>query len=237
MIYVEVIILFLALLDYWKPDFLKETIFWFLGSAFLLMLNSRKALENKNYFKKIFRDSLKLIILLEFITNFYSFNLLWELIIIPFISFIVILDIVAGYKNEHRAVKKLTQSILSIIGITLFVFAIKQIFIRHGEFINVDTAKIFLLPIILTILYLPFLYLYVLYMKYENVYMRIGFPFVKNDPVFKNIKKRIFFECKLNLAKLEKLGNTKSINYILNYEDLNKAINEFRSKSPVANNV
>lgn len=236
-IYVEIIILFLALLDYWKSDFLKETIFWFLGSAFLLMLNSRKALENKNYFKKIFRDSFKLIILLEFITNFYSFNLFWELIIIPIISFIVILDIVAGYKNEHRVVKKLTQSILSIIGITLFIFAIKQISIRQGEFINVDTAKIFLLPIILTILYLPFLYLYVLYMKYENLYLRIGFRFDKNDPVFKRIKKKIFFECNLSFQKLEKLEKTKSINYILNYEDLNKAINEFRSKSPVANNV
>ena len=236
-IYVELIILFLALFDFWKPDFLKETIFWFLGSAFLLMLNSRKALENKSYFKNIFRDSFKLIILLEFITNFYSFNLFWELIIIPLISFIVILDIVAGYKNEHRAVKKLTQSILSIIGITLFIFAIKEIFIRSGEFINVDTAKIFLLSIILTILYLPFLYLFVLYMRYENLYLRIGFRFDKNDPVFKNIKRRIFLECKLSLAKLEKLGNTESINYILNYEDLNSAIDELRGKSPVANNV
>lgn len=236
-IYVEIIILFLALLNYWKPDFLKETIFWFLGSAFLLMLNSRKALENKSYFKKIFRDSFKLIILLEFITNFYSFNLFWELIIIPFISSIVILDIVAGYKNEYRAVKILTQSILSIIGITLFIFAINQISIKHGEFINVYTAKIFLLPIFLTILYLPFLYLYVLYMKYENLYLRIGFRFDKNDPVFKTIKKRIFFECILSLRKLEKLENTKSINYILDYEDFNKTINEFRRKNPVANNV
>ncbi len=236
-IFVEVIILLLALLDYWKTDFLKETVLWFFGSAFILLINSRKALENKNHFKKIFQNSFKLIILLEFITNFYTFDLLWELIIIPVISFIVILDVFAGYKKEYKAVKKLTQIILSIIGITLFSFAVRQIAISQGEFIKVDKVKIFLLPVILTILYLPFIYLFVLYMKYENLYLRIGFRFDTNDPVFKRIRRRIFLECNLSIKKLEKLEKMETINYILEYADLNKTINESNSKGSVANNA
>tara|TARA_R110000751_G_scaffold246033_2_gene346042 strand:- start:4333 stop:5178 length:846 start_codon:yes stop_codon:yes gene_type:complete len=225
-IYVELIILLLAIVNYWEMDLLKDTTFWYIGTAFLLMLNSNKALENKTHFKKIFWNSFKLIVVLEFITNFYTFDLLWELVLIPIVSFIAILDAFAEQKNEHKPVKKLTQAILTIIGIIIFVYSAKKIITNSNEFLNVNSAQILLLPIILTLLFLPFLYFYVLYMKYENIYCRIGFRFKNKDKDFLNIKKRIFQECKLNLRKLERLEKTNSFHHILDYSDLEKTIKE-----------
>ncbi len=227
-IYVELIILLLSLADFWERDLLKDTIFWYIGSAFLLMLNSNKALENKTHFQKIFWNSCKLIVVLEFITNFYTLDLLWELILIPVVSFIAILDAFADFKNEHKPVKKLTQAVLTIIGITIFVYSIRQITSNSNEFLNVNSAQILLLPVILTILFLPFLYFYVLYMKYENIYVRIGFRFDKKDKEFLKIKKRIFRECKLSLRKLERLEEIKSFHHILEYSDLDNTIKELK---------
>ena len=225
-IYVETVILLLTLANYWEPKLLKDTIFWYVGSAFLLMLNANKALENKNHFSQIFWKSFKLIVILEFIMNFYTFDFIWELILIPILSFIAIIDIVAGYKNEHKQVKKFTQFILTILGITMFIYAIREIISNSDKFWNIEIAKVFLLPIILTILFLPFLYFYVLYMKYENLYIRVGFRFNKKDSEFLKIKRRIFLECKLNLRKLERLEKVKSFHHIMDYSDLDKTIKE-----------
>lgn len=225
-IYVEMIILVLVILNFWEIDDLKDTVLWYIGSAFLLLLGSNKALKENDYFKKIFWNSFKLIVLLEFITNLYTLELIWELILIPILFFFAVLDVFAGLKEEHKIVKLLTQSILTIFGVSIFVFSLTQISLDYNGFMNTETFRIFMIPIILTLAFIPFLYGYVLYMKYENLYLRIGWRFKKKDAEFKKIKKRIFIECNLNLRKLEKLEKINSFNHIMNYSDLNKTLNE-----------
>lgn len=225
-IYVEIIILILAIFNFWQTIDLKDTFLWYIGSGFLLMLGSNKALEQDDYFKKVFWKSFKLIVLLEFITNLYTLSLIWELILIPILTFFVILDTVAGYKKEHKSVKVLTQVILTIFGFSIFIFSLTKIGSDFNRFINTETFRIFMIPIILTLAFIPFLYIHILNMKYENLYLRIGWRFEKNDNEFKKIKKRIFTECNLNLRKLERLEKINSINHIMNYSDLNNTLKD-----------
>ncbi|QYA26683.1 hypothetical protein G3I01_14650 [Gramella sp. MT6] len=232
-IYAETIILILALFDYWDLKFLKDTLFWFIGSAIISIFNANKATENPDYFKKNILDNIKFIIVFEFIINFYTLPLFWEIILIPFLLIISLADKIFQDRKEI-ATKKFTTGILTIFGIFLLSFSITNLVKNFEAFASLNTLKIFLLPIILTVLFIPFTYLLAVYMKYENMFIFVGFRFKNKQQEFNKIKWRIFKFCLFNLNKQIKLRRLQSFSYIMSLDDLNKTINEY--KSPVANN-
>lgn len=91
-VYVLLIIYFLYEIKFWNPTLLKETIFWYFGVAFISLVNANKVNQDEEYFKKIFKDNLKLIVILELITTFYSFSLIVELILVPLLLIITMLS-------------------------------------------------------------------------------------------------------------------------------------------------
>lgn len=234
LVYVEIVVLFLALIDYWEIYFLKDTIFWYLGTGFILLLNTRKALSEKDFFRKVITDNVKLIVILQFITNFHTFGLFWEVLLVPIVSFVALLDAMADHKSENRILKKLTVPLLTLFGLSIFSYSIFQISTDFGAFTATNTLKLFLLPIILSLLFVPFLYFVTLIMEYENLFLRIGFRFKKSDPDFKKMKIKMVKTCHLNLNKLKRLSRLKSTQYLLDKSDFEKTINEL--KSPIANN-
>jgi hypothetical protein len=70
----------------WDVSSLKETIFWCFGVAFVMLMNINDVHQDEHYFRKVMLDSLKLVLVLEFIINFYVFNLGVELVLLPVLS-------------------------------------------------------------------------------------------------------------------------------------------------------
>lgn len=231
-IYAEIIILILALLDYWELKFLKDTFFWFIGSAIISIFNATKATENPNYFIKNILDNIKFIIAFEFITNFYTLPLLWEIILLPILLVISLADHIFDYQKQVTS-KKFTTGILTIFGIFLFSFSITKLVKDFDSFATLNTLKIFLLPIILTVLFVPFTYLLAVYIKYENMFIFVGFRFKNKKKEFNKIKWRIFKFCLFNLNKQIELRRVQSFSYIMSLDDLNQTIDEYNR--PVAN--
>lgn len=233
-VYVEIVVLVLALIEYWEFYLLKDTLFWYLGTGFILLLNTRKTLSEKDFFHKVILDNVKLILILQFITNFHTFSLFWEFVLVPTVSFVALLDVMADHRSENRVLKKLTVPLLTLFGFAIFSYSIFQISTDLGTFTAPNTLKLFFLPIILSLTFIPFLYFVTLTMEYENLFLRIGFRFQKNDPDFKKMKIKMVKTCHLNLNKLKKLRGLKSTQYILDKSDFEKTIEELNS--PIANN-
>ena len=57
------------------------------------------------------------------------------------------------------------------------------------------------MPLILSITFLPFLYLYSLFVKYEELWMRLNFG-IKNEQDRKRVKQQIFRVANFNINKL-----------------------------------
>src|SRR5690606_10262578 len=115
-------------------------------------------------------------ILLQFIINFHTFNFFLELIlIIPFVTLVTILSAVANESIEQQKVKKLCEFLLALIFLIFFIHFILQTFKAPSTFINYQALQDFFVPIILTILYLPFLWFFLLYIKYEEIFVRLQF--------------------------------------------------------------
>jgi len=107
-LYLAAIVYLFAQIQFWEIASLKDTFFWLLGTAFVLFMNLNRVQEDSLYFRKIVSDNLKLVMILIFIINFYTFNLLLELILVPLIFIIVIMNAVAEVKKEYLPVRKLT---------------------------------------------------------------------------------------------------------------------------------
>jgi len=232
-IYIEIIILILAILSFWDFSLIKGTLFWYIGVGFITMLNLPKATEGIDFFKSTLIQNLKFIILFEFIVNVYSFNLIAEFILLPILTLFVLIDTYAGFNEDTKKIKPITNGVLSVFGFILLIYSINQIRLDYSSFIKISNLIDFLLPVILTICFIPFLYFTALYMKYENLFVRIGFRFENDELQFKFIKKKIFRTCYFNLIKLNRLSKIPRINTIMSKDDLIKTIIEL--KTPVAN--
>jgi len=204
LLYNAIIIYFFYKIHIWKYAFIKDSIFWIIGSAFVLFLNIPDNSKKKNYLKKIVIDNLKLIIVLEFILNFYTFNFWIEIVLVPIISLILLMLAVSETNKEFSQITKFLNNLSGLIGIILMSYAIIRVLKDHHSLINMDNARAIILTPLLTIAYIPFLYLFSLIMGYEMLFCRLNI-FLSND-IARLIKIEIIKLCHINLRKLNSLS-------------------------------
>jgi len=223
-VYIFFIILLFSKLQIWNASLTKDTGFWILGSAFVLLMNVNNATQDDHHFKKILIDNLKLILVLEFIITLYSFNFWIEMLFVPVMFLIVAMGAVAEIKKEYLPVKKLIDNILSFIGIFLIIFAISKVIGDYQGFLTANNLRSFVLPPLMALAYIPFLYIFALIMAYEMLFVRLDI-FLKNDKKLAGFaKQKIFRLCFLNLGKLNRFAK-ESTSDLLNLRDKNGILN------------
>lgn len=232
LLYVGLVVFIFYKIQFWDVFLVKDTVFWVLGVAFILLMNASKPTQDEHYFRKILLDNLKLILMLEFIINFYTFNLWIELILMPLLFLIVGVGAVAESKKEYMPVKKITDFILSFFGISLIIFTLFKIFGDYYSFVTTDNLRSFFLPFLLTLTYLPFLYLFTLLVAYENLFGSLDIFLKENKTLANFAKRKIFRLCFFDLGKLNKFAK-ESIIDLLNLKDKSgilSLVQKFRDK-------
>jgi hypothetical protein len=203
-LYVILIILFLHHIDIWAISAVKDTIIWFLFIAVVMVMNTNKANEDPRYFNKVLIDNIKLTIFLEFMINFYVFNIVIEIIMTPIMFALFGMKAIADIKDENNIMRKPLNFILSLLGIFLLVHAIYCAVTNYNALITKDNIISILLPSILTLSFIPFIYLFALLMAYEGIFWRLDF-FLKENKILPNkIKRALLYKYKLNLNKINK---------------------------------
>lgn len=69
------------------------------------------------------------------------------------------MDTIAEKNDKYSAVTKITKGLLLIIGITVLIFAIRNVVNDYQNLGNINTLKSFLLPPLLTILFFYLFYI------------------------------------------------------------------------------
>ena len=120
LLYVLVIVFLLSQIGLWDMSLLKDTFLWILFSGIILFINIRKA-ENINYFSKVIKDNIKFVIIWEYLFNFYTFSLIWELVLMPIIFLVSIMQVFIDNSpkedREYDKVISLFNTILVLIGL------------------------------------------------------------------------------------------------------------------------
>lgn len=202
-VYLTGVIIALRELGIWNMGDLKDTIFWLLTVGFVLIFSTEKAKDSK-YFKAIFKEGFKWTVILEFAVNFYSFSLLVEFVIIPLFVFIGLFHAVSELDKKHIQLTNILSNILSISGWIIFSYALYKTIVDYENFFTIGTLTSLLLPIIITTLFIPFIYFLALYSAYESFFIRLDFMTTKKEKV-QEVKQYIRRVANINLERLNRI--------------------------------
>lgn len=227
--YVVTAIYALYKIGFWNEVLLKCTIAWFIGVGFVMFIKANNAIKNPYHFKEIVKDNIKLTIIMEFIINFYVFSLPVELFLLPTITFMVVLQLVSSRDKKNKGVTKFLSAILAIFGLVVIAYAGYKLIVNIKEFSSIENLKDFLLPIIMTFLYIPFIYVLVLYMIYEEFLVRMKMAFRHNEQLGKYAKKKVFEVGGFSLYKARRITKELHIFNINSKKELDEAMSEIGS--------
>lgn len=165
----------------WKPELLQDTAIWWLVGAIPLMVTVTTAKTTKGLFRRIIRKSISLGLFVTFYINLYTLPILLEIVLQPFILILISIEFVASQKANFAQIRRLFSWVISLIGFAFGIYVCDQI-IRHWPPTDLATrADDLILPIWLTLLYLPFLYLLKFYAVYDSIYSSIRFALKRKD--------------------------------------------------------
>jgi len=206
-LYTSLIVFSLYKLELWDAFLLKDTIFWVIGTALVLLFNTNKATQNVSFFKETVFKAFRLVVILEFIINFYAFGFWAEMVLIPALVIIGGMSALTDTKVEYKTVKGFINSVLAVIGFFMVIFAVSSLITNYQTFITLKNFNTLVLPPLLTLFYIPYLYLFALVMAYETLFVRLGI-FIKDKHLLNFTKQRILLLCNLNLGKLNLFAQT-----------------------------
>ena len=172
LIYTVLTSLLLFRFQLWNFGQLKNTAIWFFSVGLVSLFDIAKDKEG-NRLAKTYKDIFGLTAIIQFIVGVYSFSYFAELFIIPLITLLSMMVIVAGDKKEHASVKKFANNVLAIFGITLIGYSIYKIVIGFNDFVTRQNLDDFLVPGLLSFLYLPLVYILSMFIVRENVFLTV----------------------------------------------------------------
>ena len=180
-------------LGLWTPDQFASTVLWFLLSGLALTGRIFSVKEDEGYFKNLFWNSFKVAGIFEFLVVAYSFSLPVELVLVPFMAFIGLMIGFADIKEEHASVKTLFEWIAFAVAVVLLWKSVGSIREQPEAFFSTLTGRNFLLPGLLTVGSIPFLYTWYCYSHIERARIQIDFKTFQSDDLKHYAKKRFFF--------------------------------------------
>ena len=214
LIYTGIICYLLYKINLWKFTLTKDTFIWIIFSALILSYKSVEQKENEKILLELFKSSLTVAIVYEFLLNIYTFNLFLELffiILIIFISMLIAVIDIYKEKEKYAVTQKLLNRINIFIGLTIFLHLLIEAIKNYKILLSYEILLSFILPIILTFTFLPYLGYLVIYVTYQDIFVRLKLNKKASRLLKYYFKIQLLLSCSLNRMKLQNILNNKPL--------------------------
>lgn len=186
----------------WRITMVKDTTLWLLFAASAIVVRIVTSGDNENILRQVLADSIKLIVLLEFLIGTYVMSLPAELALVPFITILVMLDTVARADEKNAPVARLTGALLVVVATGILGFAVSGAIGDYRNLGTINTIRSILFPPLMSIAFAPFIYVVVIVSTYESIFLRLKFGRSKAPSVVRYARRRIFFHNGFSLRRL-----------------------------------
>lgn len=173
--WIALCVLGLHYVEMWTTANLKTTILWGFAFAFVALMDANRISEDSTYFKKTVRDTVNATAIITFIAEAYSFSILAELVLFPLLFFVTAMHFMSENKNEHASVHRLMSGVLMAVGCIYIGYGIYVAATDLEGFATWNNLREFFIPIILSLLFLPYLYLISILISYELTWVNLRF--------------------------------------------------------------
>lgn len=228
-LYIGLIIYISHQLNLWGTSNFGTIILWVFGVAFVMFINISHVSKD-NFFRDIVLDNIKFVVILEFVTNIYVFDLWIELLLVPILAFI---GAIWGYSSTDPKYKKVNScltTVVSLIGLLFIIYALYNILVDFQGFASINNLREFIIPVIFTVAFLPFIYVLALYLSYDLIYMRIRYM-IKDKKLARYARIKTVFAFHINLKLLRIWLRKIVLQKFINKEDINRAIKDSKASS------
>ena len=196
----------LSLIPLWSFANLKISILWILLVGIPFLFDDYKKIKGKDIFKKIILKSISPIILIELISNIKTFNFGIEFLLFPLQCILALIVVFTDLQPELQKAKPYVQLIIICFGIWFLVKGIIVIINDYNILLNLETLAKIGLPIIYSLAFSPFVFLFVIYMEYEQILVRIKLFYKDDKKLIGILKRNTFKSCGLSLRKIRNVS-------------------------------
>ena len=169
--YISCTIFLLHEINIWDKSLFKDTIMWFLFVALPLMFQSGKIDSFQKFLKEIVGPLIVFSTLFEYIIGLYTFALWIEVLMVPALVMLGGMLAVSERKSEYAQVNKLLKGTQSFSGLIAILFILIHLIQHYQEYTNWTVLMQFLMPLFLSLLFLPLLYGIAIFVHYETAFV------------------------------------------------------------------
>lgn len=165
-------------LGVWERSAAKETVYWFLGTGLVPAGPRGNARPDPAYARTLLRRAVRTAIVVDFVVNLYVFPLAVELVLVPLIALLAVVEVVNKEQPEpepHQPLARLTDRGLATLGSLVLVSVLVRIGLHPSARLSRDTLERLLVIPALSIAFIPFLYLVALWSRRQQESIRRRF--------------------------------------------------------------
>lgn len=230
-LYSLILIYVLNVLEFWENHQIKNYIYWLIGVG--IITHFKKGTYS---IKSVLKDTLSLIVIFQFILTFYTFNLFFELIFISIVSLLSMAKVVIDKDDENKkAVNKLIDILLSIFGFILIFLTAKEYLNNFNEFANSKTLYDFFVPTFLTIMAIPYFYLFFTIVTYESSFVSLNYA-VKDKNLLRYAKLKGIFAFNFDSKSFQKWSHNL-FSYDIDKNSIKKSIQDIKKLNKLEKDI
>jgi hypothetical protein len=173
-----VVCYFGGLVGAWSTALLKDTVAWIVVYGFASVFSAHRAAKEEHFFRRAALAALSVSALMQFVLNLHTFDLVVELVLLPVVTFLLLLEAVAGMDSKTRPAQNLVNGLLVIVGLWVVIATARGLVDSWRGIDPEETGLAFAFSIWFPLAMLPFVYTLSLVMAYEIV---LGLSSFRND--------------------------------------------------------
>lgn len=184
-VYTGAAILVLVTLGVWDAKLITPTIVWFLTVALVSFFRLNRALTERHYFRNLALGAVAAPVAVQFVLDMYPFSLLTEILLQGAFLLLGALSAFSAGKPEHHHAHQVFNVIITGLVLVVVLRSVMEIVTHWSTIDFLSEVKKFVLPIGMTVAFLPFMYGFTLFAAYELAITRMrstvpdGTPLVK----------------------------------------------------------
>lgn len=171
-----------SLFGAWSATLLKDTVAWIVVYGFAGVFSANRAAKEEHFFRREALAALSVSALMQFVLNLHTFDLVVELFLLPVVTFLVLLEAVAGLDSKTRPAQNLVNGLLVIVGLWVVIATARGLVDSWRGIDPEETGLAFAFSIWFPLAMLPFVYALSLVMAYEIVLRLSSFRNSGNAP-------------------------------------------------------
>lgn len=187
--YVGLMIWFLYAICWWDWDQLKNTIIWTFFVALVAVFHSNKIADEPGYFRKWIMENFQVQAFVQFLVTLYTYPLPVELVVIPFVTLLTGMITVGQNDPKTKSTAAILTNALGVLALAFFGYAFVMTVMDFWTYAPVQIWRDLHIPLVLSLLFLPFIFVLYVFMSYETTFSALPFS-IKDDRLRRGAKWR-----------------------------------------------